>query len=98
MRYGDSLPYGHGIEKWQICLNLCKDLNYKTREFVDDVHFNALLNQTPMLCLNFFLWFAKDTFKKEYPGFFSLEVPLAYRPYPFDHDVDCDTPIRDEME
>ena len=42
------------LKKWQTCLNLYEGLKYETREFVDDVHFNAFIDQNPMLCLNFF--------------------------------------------
>ena len=51
--------------------------------------------QNPILCLNFFRWLAKDNFKKEYPGFPPLEVPLAY---PFIDYTYGDTPMGDELE
>ena len=95
VKYGDSLPYGHEIEKWQFFLNLYEGLKYETREFIDDIHFNSFLNQTRMLYLNFFRCLAKDTFKKEFPGFPPLDIPLTY---PFDHDAYGDTPIGDEVE
>ena len=90
VRYGDSLPYEHNVEQWQIFLEVYEGLNSETREFVDDVQFNAFLDQTPILCLNFFRWLAKDNFKKEYPGFHPLEVPLAY---PFTDYIYSDTPM-----
>ena len=62
---------------------------------MDDVYSSALLDQTLILCLNFFIWLAKDNFKKEYPGFPPLEVPLAY---PFIDYTYGDTPMGDELE
>ena len=95
VRYGDSLPYEHNVEQWQIFLEVYEGLNSETREFVDDVQFNAFLDQTPILCLNFFRWLAKDNFKKEYPGFHPLEVPLAY---PFTDYIYSDTLMGDDLE
>ena len=95
VRYEDFLPYKHSVEQWKICLDLYKGLNSETRELVDDVKFNAFLEQTLMLCLNFFKWLAKDNFKKEYLGFSPLKVPLAY---PFTDFIYSDTPIANELE
>ena len=78
VRYGDSLPHEHNVEQWKICLDLYMGMNSETRELLDDVYSSVLLDQTPILCLNFFRWLAKDDFKKEYPGLPPLKVPLTY--------------------
>ena len=62
---------------------------------MDDIQFNAFLDRTPMLSLNFFRWLAKDNFLTEYPDFPPLEVPLAY---PITDYIYGDTPIADELE
>ena len=95
VRYGDSLPHEHNVEQWQICLDLYEGLNSVTRELVADVYSSALLDQPPILCLNFFRWLAKENFKKEYLGLPPLEVPLAY---PFIDYKYGDTPMGDELE
>ena len=95
VRYGDFLPYGHGLKKWQLGLTLYKSLNDGTRDFVDNLHYDTFLYQEPFICLNFFRWLAKHNFKKELSDFPPFDIPLAY---PFDHNAYGDTPIGDEVE
>src|SRR5688572_1189466 len=78
LRYGKFFLPGRNFEKWQMCHHLYEGLNRKTREFVDDFYHDAFFDQTPVICLNFFRWLAKDNFRKEYPGLPPLEVPPAY--------------------
>jgi hypothetical protein len=85
VRYGDSLSYGHNLEKWQICLNLYKGLNSETREYIEGFYNYVFLDQSPVLCLHFFKWVAKTGFSKEYPTLPPLEVPHAY-PLSTDYD------------
>lgn len=65
------------------------------RDFFNHLYFKAFPDQTPIICLNFFWWVAKDTFKREMPGFPSFNIPLAY---PFHHNTYGDTHLGDEIE
>jgi hypothetical protein len=108
-RNGDSLPCDHGLEKVHIFMDLYMGLNDRTRDQIEAIYEYEFLDQPIEQGWNMFLWFAKDTYKKELPNSPPLDIPIAFT---FDLvesiapvietlvDVSCDrdTLIEDEVD
>ena len=78
LRYETFFLRMYNVKMWQICHHLYGGLNRETRELVDEYHDDMFLDQTPVICLDFFKLMAKHFYRKEYPYLPLLEIPPAY--------------------